>query len=1730
MIFLDEIKYNYLYKKKFYLPIDEKDKKHNSLIYLLTPNYLSSINVLNNPLLINKKYFESYYIEKNVMHYINEGYLYEDNTPMLASPKLSKPQLSNDDAGNINSQQIGSSSSTRALKMRIKKAKYNLNKMGDNERNSVGINNSSKETNESNNVTKEDINILKNIILDLHPELNKISENPNITNFEKIDNNVITNVDLKEGLDVTNVLFYMKDNLPVSSNGNLQLKGEKIYTVSNIRSGERLVFDKALIESFILECYSFNESKIDKKLYFISEKNLDGKTIYPKVPQNYLTKNGYENNSIKRICFSTSIDKCLIALSQNCKNKEYYVYEPDNYTNLNIQYPTKSEVPDCMITGEVWVKNSVKLKQVSKIKVVDDGTNEYTYTYGDNKSATLYDWKWETLKESSDYIGLMKEDCIINKSYSRFKIDEKTDVLQLFNDDILEEDSKYNIQIKRILYNERMKNNKEVFGVYKEVKSEVPYIRYAFIDINKYRNKNLFVDLYHYNQSFLRNNIFKLDKGIDLYLDFLNRLILDSRFTEKGYSKKTIFVPVSDWNQNDLDIFNFRDYINPISLICRLLRTNPNKLQTFKDIDFVFIGKKRYFKCDISKLETKDLILFKKNINKIIINDSSNTSTEEIEVDDNSESKKAIIANIVDKIEDTQNIKVNNLTGDDSNISKKELIDKIEKAASVSSNTDDALDALEKDNENLQAILDDLASEESDTIKINTSRASRIIDLQSKYKEKQIKGKSIKELLNNKEETIPEVKLELDTVNDEWEKLKYVNFESTYNIDEDIAQILYFFSERTVPMSIRDIKVEDTSTSEDLKETYIVDLEDINGTRSKLKFDVPIMKDDKFMMLRGNDKTINGQLTLIPVIKTDEDTVQVVSNYKKIFIRRYGTTIGKSTSVTDRIIKTFKKFDKFNVTYGNNNMICSKYELPIDYIDLASVYNKIETSKFIIYFNQDEIRSSYNIDDKLGLPIAYNKANKEVLYYDGNSTPLCSTLILSMLVTSDSNFLDIYEKTSMSSKYTYSKASILNTEIPLIVIMAYNEGLIKAMNKGNIKYEISEKRSKASDSIDVIKFKDAYLSYDIDYNSSLLMNGLKECNTEDYSIKDINSKSMYLDFLEIFGTRIVADGLDNFYDLMIDPITEEVLEHYKLPTDYIEVLAYANLLLADNKYIRHTDMSGRRYRSNELIAGYVYQSLAEAYGSYRTELKKKKKGTMTMKQTEVLDKILVDPTCSDLSLLNPILDAESANTVSYKGLVGMNSDRSYSLDKRTYDDSMLNVLGLSTGFAGNVGVTRQATIDMNIEGKRGYIKTINNDTDQFNTAKTFTVTEALTPYGVTRDDPFRSAMTFIQTSKHGMRIKKGDPLLVSNGSDQALPYLTSNSFSFKAKDNGKVIEKTEEYMIVEYINGEKDFVDLRENVKKNSNGGFFLTIKLSSELKTGNKIKKGDIIAYDKLSYSDSVGYSDNLSYNIGSLCKVAILNTDEGFEDSCIISEYISDAMASDVVIQKDVMLSKNTNIYHMVKKGQPIQEGDSLLTFQNAYDDQDVNILLKNLVDDEDEISDLGRIPIKSKVTGVVQDIKIYRTVEKEELSDSLKKKINEYEKPLNDLKKVMKKYDINSSNKIDATYTLERTGKLKNVYDGVLIEFYLKYEDKMSIGDKLVFYSAVKGVVKEIFPEGKEPYTDFRPDEKIHAFVSQGSILARMVGSVLVNMGINKGLIELDRKVKTMAGIPYKNLDEM
>lgn len=1321
------------------------------------------------------------------------------------------------------------------------------------------------------------------------------------------------------------------------------------------------------------------------------------------------------------------------------------------------------------------------------------------------------------------------------------------------------EDSTYDSNLKKILYTERMVKRKDAIALLDRAKADMPFIKYTFLEIDRYQQKNLFVDLYYYNQAFFKNNTFKDRKGFKIYQELLDRLINDKRIDKAGYTRKTVFIPINDWYINkDTKMWMFREDLNPISIIYELLMTDPNSLKKiFKNVTPVFFSEYGYFTVDFNDIKNSKVIANKLKSFIIKINKG-----EEFEPEDQDSvvalSKKAIKADILDKIETSKGVDLTPATSDDKDTKEdikkaaysdddfyykdasykkyyKDILDKIDIAVDGASDSEEALDNMDDDLD-LKELIAGLDSND-DKVDINQARANRMSELDKELLDKSVHGRSIRDILKDddkEEKEIPATKLEVASPNKEWEEMRYMNFDSTYDMEKDIINAFRHWSNVSRPLSIRAIKAENHSTSEDRLDLYTVEYEDYRGKRYTIKLDIPRIKRNRFL-LRGNEKNIQMQFFNMPIVKTDLDTAQIVTNYKKIIISRYNTVAGRSLPNTSRLMKALDKYDGSNIkiTRGFNERICNKYDLPIDYIDLASVYTKIETDKVIIYFNQDEIRDQYEIDESKGIPYGYYKKTKEVMYFDDKGTNMFVDVLIGLLVQdpqhNDNKFFELFSNAKPANRCTYTRARIMSSDIPLIIVCAYSEGLSKVLKKGNIKYSLVDKLTqdiRHDLSKDYIKFSDGYLVYEVTYDSSLLLNGFKECDTQSHSLGEIDDRNMYLEFLDNYGGRIKSDGLDNFYDCELDPITMENLERYKLPTDYISVLLYANYLLADNKYVNHTNMSSRRTRRYELIAAYTYQVMSEAYGTYANSLKHSRNQVpFTCKQSAVIDKIMSDTTFGDYSTNSILGDIEATNSLTFKGLSGMNSDRSYSLDKRVFDKSMVGVAGMSTGFSANVGITRQATLDASIEGNRGYVKDTKGKSVP-NTAKMLTATEATVPMMSTHDDPTRVAMSFIQTAKHTMRTEVSDPLLVTNGADEALCYICSDEFVHKAKGKGTVTSLTDDDMIITYEDGSKEFVDLKLQIKKNSDGGFYEELKLDAEpkIKVGSKVKAGQIVAFDKYSISNSLGESDNYAMNIGKLAKVAIINTDEAFEDSGSIIESTARDLACRVIVKEECVLDKNTNIYNVVPVGTNVEQGDPLLIWQTPYEEEDVNALLKALANDTEAVNELGRHSIKSEYTGTVIGMKVYKTVEDKELSDSLRKLVKQYEKPINDLEKRLKQEGLEEEVDLPANYPLSATGKLKNAADGVKIEFYIEYLDLVGVGDKITYNAANKAVIAKVIPKGKEPYTDFRPNEPISGILSVTSIQKRMVQSIVTYGGLQKLMVELDRTCKDMADIPY------
>ena len=1463
------------------------------------------------------------------------------------------------------------------------------------------------------------------------------------------------------------------------------------------------------------------------------------------------------------------------------KGSFYYLLDPKNRLKNSIVYlltPNRQSSIN-MMNLEYTKQNKVFFKSYFLEKnlsfVLDSATQESTIINGES-----YDHNPMILQEM-----LLPEQDYIHEAdmYTHNKEPIRTFFGSVI-DEILNEDSKVKTKygvysfspiFKKMLYASRIKTQKEVLIEYEKIKSAVPHIQYTYSNPTMYKGLNVYYDWSYYTESFFKHypSGYQGERGIDLYSHFIMQYFKHNQFLNLGYNTQTIVIPVDDWIKNIPNPLDFLHSITPISMIARCIRNRPELLkQIFGDKLIVFISEKGFFTFNAMFInQTIDEAKFRSLITGI-----SKTGNMQAEVL-SGDSKKSIVIQLADKLEKEGNIKLTNLTGgtrdlskeelddmgllsdpmssDDEEVQKAALVNKLEQIADKSTDIKDAekeLDNPSDDNEAawLKDVLLTISSSDGSTT-MNAARISRMNQARKDILGKDVNGKTVKQLLEDfkKNEDIPESEIPIDSIDEHWKHIKFSNFNKVYDLKPDIVAMFMHFQNVSHPMNIVKIEYHNTSTSEDYKDTWTCLYEDAEtGKRHTMVLDIPRLIGNRFMKLRGNEKVLIGQLMLLPITKTGDDTVQIVSNYNKIFIRRKSPNgLSKSTPIINKLCKALDKYEGKDIKPipGDNSKVCARYELPMEFVDIASLYAKIQfNDNSYISFNMDELSkipfdTGYltKEDAKKSLDIL-NKTYLGVYVKNGKRVPILNSpldmYILEVIREHDKSdeFEKIYQSCSVAKRLMYSEASIMSTTIPVAVVLSYNIGLQKLLNKLEVKYEFSEHRPSRDKTY--IKFNDGYLIYhDTTSAQNMLLNGLMECDFSEYSIKDINGKDMWLDMLDDFGGRIKADGLDNFYDLMFDPITVEICRKINIPDNYVDGMIYANNLLIDNRYNRHTDITGNRLRTNEVIVGHLYLILSKAFGSYRNMVKRNKgAATFSAKKDAVIDSILNhDQTSSDLSTLTPLLEAEAASKVTFKGLSGMNSDRAFSIDKRTYDKSMLGILGLSTGFASTVGINRQTTIDAGVVNKRGFIKT--RKPEELDNTRTFTVMEALSPMAVNHDDPIRTCMAFTQTVQHQMKVRKSMPNLVTTGCDEALPYLTSNKFAYKFEGKrGVVVEVTDDYIITQDLDTkEYDYIDTREVIQKNSDGGFYVTTQLTSLVKKGQKLTNNQIIAYDKECYSSAIGSKDpeKLAYNLGTLAKVAIMDTDLGYEDSCVVDNTISEALTTEFVVQKEISLERNSNVYNMVNIGDTVEEGDSLMVFQNAFDEKEANELLASLSKDNEALSDLGRKPIHAKSTGVIQDIKIYRTCELDVLSPTLQAICKKYEARINKYKNVMRKYKIDKEYILESTGKLAMEGKLKAT-EGVKIEFYIKVTDKFGIGDKLVFSQALKGVNSFIISPGDEAYTDFRPNEHINAFLTVDGVMARMVSSANSIGLMNKILIELARQCQEDLGIKWRPMQDI
>lgn len=1297
------------------------------------------------------------------------------------------------------------------------------------------------------------------------------------------------------------------------------------------------------------------------------------------------------------------------------------------------------------------------------------------------------------------------------------------------------------------------------------------------------RNLNLIVNLGEWHDIYFQHCIMS-SVGIicENYFKFLKKR-LNEEESLKDY-KKMIYIDVDQWitEKHKLGLSR-KSLTNPISIFLVTLYKFPELFDTVKGVDFIFVSSsgKAVMKIESSDCIKKNYVRLKQKILSLI----NKACINEFEMDETSvlDSESGTTKDIDDM---TTNELVNKVTGSESTDKKDNLKDRI--IAALTKNLmgdveditpEDEDEFLEEDiitddddineaknvaskflDEHPELLDENLQDEALNQVTQAVKKACYVKEFRPKYTDEQLA--EIQRLTDIQHNTIGDLDQEIadmkskiidvsdysnvvTTNNTNLTQSKFVNFDKAYNekkMQKDIDNAVGQLANAGTKVFVIDKKEKDSSTPTDLKKTLEYTLQDENGNTMKIKFDIPIIIDDHYMMLRGNKKVIQHMFILKPLVKTAKDSVQIVTNYQKMFIKRKGSMDLKSNALF-RFLNKNKQ--EYSVVKGNGVAINSEYKTSLEYDSIAKkiIDFTINENRFILDITKlkeelDAEKIKYSsIDLDKNILIGIDTIKKKPIYVSRDESFVDK--IISYLDDDEQyEIRKIGAKANGGKLLMYSKSTILNADIPLVLLLMYYEGFETVMKKANIEYEILPKVEGDYPDVDLFEYglipmEDGYIKWKrYPSENSLLMNGFNSLPTHLYSTQDLESQDMFMYLLtNFFAYANQSYNLDQYYDFMIDSVTKEILTDLHLPTDLVSLCILANKMLKTTDFLPINDMRNMRLRSNEVIQYHVYKAITAAYGRYRKSQHKKKIDPIMVKQDAVIKSLLKQPASvmTDASSLNPVFELSTLRKVSYKGEVGTNVDDVFNLKVRSYNESMLGVAAITSSNDGGVGINRQLTLEPNITSTRGYIDVAGEKyVEDLNAANLLSPSELLTPLGVQHDDPARTAMTYKQSIAMVL-VEDSDPVLLGNGAEKVVPYHISSEFSIVAEDDGVVVDKQGDLVVIKYNNGKYRTIDTSLKINKNSSSGFYIETQLSCNLKVGDKVVKNEVVAWDNKAFKKNSGEKD-VSMRLGPLIKVAIVPEWDIYEDSAPVTHAASERMATKMVMPVTVVLDKDAHVSKMVNLNDHVNAGDTLIVYDDFDLDEDVKSLIASLREEEREsIIETNATTKKTRYTGDVVDIDIVSTVELDELSESLRKIVSDYWDTLNKKEAILDKYSNSGDLKcyksgnvltnVAGPIKPDLQGKVKGnkVDQGVIITFYISFKDYLARGDKLASQFALKSITSHVIDEGLEPYSEFRPDENVDLIVAPLSISARKTPSIFLAMFGNKLLIEAKRHLK-------------
>lgn len=465
----------------------------------------------------------------------------------------------------------------------------------------------------------------------------------------------------------------------------------------------------------------------------------------------------------------------------------------------------------------------------------------------------------------------------------------------------------------------------------------------------------------------------------------------------------------------------------------------------------------------------------------------------------------------------------------------------------------------------------------------------------------------------------------------------------------------------------------------------------VAGSPSTIRMTIPVFESDGSWMADGSRYHLRKQRGDMPIHKVSPSRVALTSYSGKLFVERSKKVVNDFDNwLQTEIIASFMNDDGLvkKLEYRSGTRKTSQVPRPRLYSGLGQRFSRIITDTWELSFDALKMEEVYGeavvgFAKNNGLTV-FGKSGNSFLAVDESDN----------LFTINGRTIEVYGGIGELFGVDPFKAPVEITEmkvagkaIPVGIVLAYYLGFDALLNRTGAQVRRVQKGTRINLEKDeyAIRFFDETLVLSRqDRLATLLFGGFLPFSTQtaNYTYRDFNSPDVYLNVIEGRGLGIrQLRALDDHRLFFIDPITLQLLEQMKEPTDFIGLLMRSTELLTTDAVPIVDD----RFRGYERIAGAVYRELTASVKQYRRR-PVSSKASVELNPNAVWMAIQTDPSKGMIEDANPINYLKEQESVTFGG-TGGRSSRSMVRSTRAYNPRDYGIVSEATKDSSDVAIS-----------------------------------------------------------------------------------------------------------------------------------------------------------------------------------------------------------------------------------------------------------------------------------------------------------------------------------------------------------------------------------------------------------------------------------------------------------